>query len=306
MMVEKQVSFYSEGYRLSGTFYYPDNLQKGDVRPAIIPASGYQGVNKFYPRLFAKYLTKKGYICLGFDYRGFADSEGEKGRVHVRDQVEDIQHALTFLQLQKNVDVERIGLIGWGMGASNVIEVAAKNKNVAAVAALNGFYDGKRWLKSVHAYKDWIDIVETLEEDRILRVTKGKSALADPFIHYPLDPATADYVQKELAHVEGFGEQTRLSFTDSIIDMNVESVVANVSPAPLFIGHGVNNILHPYDEACHLERAAAEPRTFYQIRGKHNDFMYEGHPEFHRLVEALHQFFTRSFKAGKLSTQSFG
>ena len=128
--------------------------------------------------MFAKKLTQSGYICLGFDYRGFADSEGERGRVILSEQVQDINNAITFLQLQENVDHNRIGLIGWGMGASHVIEVTAKNKRVSAVAALNGFYNGERWLKSVHTYRDWRNILETLEEDRIRRVTKGDSLLA--------------------------------------------------------------------------------------------------------------------------------
>ncbi|WP_132745838.1 hypothetical protein [Scopulibacillus darangshiensis] len=67
--------------------YLPDDLKEGEIRPAIIPNSGYNGLSE---------------------------------------QVEDINSAITFLQLQENVDHNRIGLLGWGMGASNVIQVAAK------------------------------------------------------------------------------------------------------------------------------------------------------------------------------------
>src|SRR5699024_11094977 len=176
-VIEKKISFYSEGYLLQGTLYLLDALKEGEKRPAIIPNSGYNGFNQFYPMMFAKHLTQSGYICLGFDYRGSADSEGERGRVILSEQVQDINNAITFLQLQENVDHNRIGLIGWGMGASHVIEVTAKNKRVSAVAALNVFYNGERWLKSVHTYRDWRNILETLEEDRIRRVTKGDSLL---------------------------------------------------------------------------------------------------------------------------------
>src|SRR4051794_18710699 len=206
-MIERKIHFYSEGYKLDGTLYLPDDYQQGEKRPAIIPNSGYNGFNEFYPKLFARNLTAAGYVCLGFDYRSFAKSEGEEGRVILDEQVEDIQNAITFLSIQDEVDPERIGLLGWGMGASNVVRVAAKDKRVKALAALNGFYNGERWLRSTHTYVEWNEILKVVEEDRKQRVLTGKSKLAHPFIHYPLDQATANYVDKELAILTPFGKQ---------------------------------------------------------------------------------------------------
>ncbi|TCP28830.1 hypothetical protein EV207_11566 [Scopulibacillus darangshiensis] len=290
-MIEKKISFYSEGFKLDGSLYFPEDFQPGEKRPAIIPNSGYQGFNEFYPKMFAKQLTKAGYVCLGFDYRGFADSEGDRGHVILKEQVEDINNAITFLQQQDGVDPERIGLIGWGMGASNVIDVTAHNKKVSAVAALNGFYYGARWLKAIHPYKDWVNILESVEEDKVNKVMTGESHLADTFIHYPLDPATEDYVEKELAQIKGFGEQTRLEFSNSIIEMNVEKYVKDISPRPVFIGHGKDNLLHPYEEATALYEAAETPKTLYTVDGKHNDFMYSEHEEFQKLMTHLLAFF---------------
>ena len=290
-MQMRSIHFYSEGYKLDGTLYLPDDYKPGEKRPAIIPNSGYNGFNEFYPRLFARNLTEAGYVCLGFDYRGFAKSEGERGRVILDEQVEDIKNAITYLQIQEEVDPERIGLIGWGMGASNVVRVAAADKRVKAVAALNGFFNGERWLRSIHSYVDWHNILKMIEEDRIRRVTTGKSLLADPFIHYPLDPATDDYVQKELAVLEPFDKQTQLQFTESIATMNAEKVVADISPRPLFVAHGKDNLLHPLDESLSLYAAAKEPKQFYLIDGKHNDFMYHDHPVFQELIGQLKAFF---------------
>lgn len=290
-MKDRQVSFYSEGYKLTGTIYLPDNYKRGEKRPLIIPSSGYQGFNEFYPKLFSKYLTKAGYICLGFDYRGFAESGGRKGRVILDEQIQDIKNALTFAQIQEEVDPERIGLLGWGMGAFNVVQVAAADKRVKAVAALNGFYNGERWLKSIHSYVQWHQILEMVEIDRARRVTTGKSLRTDPFIHYPLDPATASYVQKELAPLSPFGKKIDLQFTDSIICMNAEQMAASISPRPLFIGHGRHNLLHPWEEAQALYDAAVEPKELYWINGKHNDFMYTDHPVLNELMVELIEFF---------------
>lgn len=303
-MIEKETTFFSEGSRLKATLYYPDDLPAAGPHPALIVNSGYQGFNEFYPKMFAKNMTQRGYICLGFDYRGMADSEGDKGTVLIEQQVEDIRNAVTFMQFQEDVDDQRLGLIGWGMGAANVILAAARGRNVAAVAALNGFYDGNRWLKSIHSYDEWTRIIDEVQLDRRRRVLEGESQLADTFAHYPLDPATDDYVEKELAQVYGFGHPTRLQFTESIMDLKVEKIVADLAPTPLFIAHGSRNSLHPYDEAVSLYVSASSPKTLYTVDGRHNDFMYSEHPEFLLLCERLQEFFDHAFEASMSPSRS--
>lgn len=295
-VIQKDTAFYSEGSRLEATLYYPeDAAQDGAPRPALVVNSGYQGFNEFYPKMFAERMTERGFVCLGFDYRGMADSEGEKGRVLIEEQVQDVRNAVTFLGAQEGIGPRRIGLVGWGMGAANVILAAEKSGEVAGVASLNGFYDGERWLKSIHTYDEFQKIVAEVAEDRTNRVLNGQSRLADTFEHYPLDPATGDYVEKELSQVYGFGHPTRLQFTESILDLKVQNVVANLAPTPLFLAHGERNSLHPYDEAAALYEAAASPKTLYTIDGRHNDFMFVDHPEFVALCDRLRDFFDVAF-----------
>jgi alpha-beta hydrolase superfamily lysophospholipase len=295
-MIQEKTAFYSEGSRLRATIYRPDDLASG-THPALVVNSGYQGFNEFYPNLFAERLTKRGFICLGFDYRGMADSEGEPGRVLIEEQVQDVRNAVTYLSSLGDVDSRRIGLVGWGMGAANVVLAGHRSDEVAAVAALNGFYDGARWLQSIHTYDEYQKIVDEVRVDRTQRVLKGESKLADTFVHYPLDPDTGDYVEKELSKVHGFGRPTRLQFSESILDLKVEDTVAKLAPIPLFIAHGTRNSLHPFAEARALFEAAASPKTLYSVDGRHNDFMYADHPEFVLLCDAIASFFDETLHA---------
>lgn len=303
-MIEKDVTFHSEGNRLKATIYYPDDLSTPGPHPALVVNSGYQGFNEFYPKMFAGNLTGRGFVCFGFDYRGMADSEGEKGRVLLEEQAHDVRNAVTFISAQEDIDSSRVGLVGWGMGAANVVMAGEKSDGVAAVAALNGFYDGERWLKSIHTYDEFLKIVDEVAQDRVTRVLEGESRLAETFAHYPLDPATDDYVQAELAQVYGFGHPTRVQFTESILDLKVQNVVARLAPRPLFIAHGKRNSLHPYDEALALYAAAASPKTLYTIDGKHNDFMYSDNAEFDLLCEQLERFFTDAFAGSSAPARS--
>lgn len=295
-MIEKKTSFYSEGDKLQASFYLPDDHQTAEPTPVLIVNSGYQGFNEFYPKMFAEFYTRRGFVCFGFDYRGMADSEGEKGTVLLSQQIEDVRNAVTFVQTHENVDPERIALLGWGMGAANVVIAAEKGQNVAAVVAMNGFYDGERWLKSVHTYDEWTKILDEVRADRVLRVTTGASRLADTFEHYPLDPATKDYVKNELEQVYGFGHPTRVQFTESIIEVKVERSASRLN-TPLFIAHGVNNTLHPIAEAEALFAAAASPKALYRVDGRHNDFMFVDHPVFVDMCEQIETFITDAFDA---------
>lgn len=296
-MLEKKTAFYSETARLQASFYYPDDFDAGQPHPVLLVNSGYQGFNEFYPRMFAKLFTSRGYVCFGFDYRGMADSEGPKGTVLLEQQVQDVRNAVSFVGAQPEVDARQLALIGWGMGASNVVIAAEQGRNVAAVAALNGFYNGERWLRSVHTYDEWAGILEQVREDRVRRVTTGESRLADTFEHYPLDPATKQYVADELEQVYGYGHPTRVQFTESIIETDADRSAARLNGIPLFIAHGVHNTLHPIDEALALYAAASSPKTLFRIDGRHNDFMYVDHPVFVDLCDRLEAFLAPALSA---------
>ena len=90
---------------------------------------------------------------MGFDYRGFKPSEN----VHpclpkyttLETEVEDVANAFTFMQIQPEVDPERCGLLGWGVGGAVCVTVAARDKEVKAIATLNSFVNGERWMISL-------------------------------------------------------------------------------------------------------------------------------------------------------------
>ena len=78
-MITRKMEFYSNCYRLAAALYLPDDYEEGQKLPCIIPNSGYMGLNEIYPALFARALTKRGFACFGFDYRGFLDNGGPAG-----------------------------------------------------------------------------------------------------------------------------------------------------------------------------------------------------------------------------------
>src|SRR5438105_4947798 len=115
-MSRRPAGFYSNGLRLDGELYLPDDLEPGERRPAIVTCSGYQGLKAIHPARFARALAPHGFVCLAFDYRGFGHSDGERGRLVPQDQCEDVRAAVSFLQTVPEVDPDAISLIGWALG----------------------------------------------------------------------------------------------------------------------------------------------------------------------------------------------
>mgnify|MGYP002064458387 CR=1 FL=1 len=73
---ENKVSFISEGQKLAGLLYLPEDYQKGEKRPAIVFIRPGTGVKEQTAGLYAKLLSEKGFVTLAFDPRGFGESEG--------------------------------------------------------------------------------------------------------------------------------------------------------------------------------------------------------------------------------------
>ena len=119
--MERPVSYYSEGARLSAVLYVPDGAGPASRRPGIVLCHGFTGIKELILPDYAQRLAAAGYVALAFDYRGFGESEGERGRLIPSAQVTDIRNSVTFLETLDEVDPEGIGLWGTSYGAANVI-----------------------------------------------------------------------------------------------------------------------------------------------------------------------------------------
>lgn len=181
-MRTREVAFYAREEKIVGTIYLPDDYQEGEKLPCIIPCSGYTGINAAYPALLARLFTKHGYGCLGFDYRGWAPSEGEVGVTIAEEEYFDIEAAYIFACQQPEFDANNIALFGWGFAAATVIKVAAQYPEIKCVGCGNGFYNGERLIKTILGWKDYLAFRKIMREDLTRRVLTGeKGALTSPY-----------------------------------------------------------------------------------------------------------------------------
>jgi pimeloyl-ACP methyl ester carboxylesterase len=293
----RPVQFYSDGIRLEGLLHAPEDAD-GGPDAAIIVCSGYQGLKEWIPARICPELVGAGYACLAFDYRGFGTSEGERGRLLPQELVDDVKNAVTYLAQQPEIDAHRIGLAGWGFGGGIVVQAAADDRRVQAVACLNGLGHAGRVVRDGVPYAQWLTMQERIEEDRVRRVLTGRSQYVPQ--REMILPGTARTPEDDRfdADVSALGraivEEISLQSAEAYYDFRPELVVGSISPRPLFIMHGARNVYHPIDEAHSLYQLAGEPKQLIEVPGAgHLDWIHPNSPLYRpnmaRVVEWFRQ-----------------
>jgi pimeloyl-ACP methyl ester carboxylesterase len=297
-MISRPFAFFSSGLRLDADLHLPDDHGAGAPYPVVIPSSGYQGLKVIHPERFARALTALGFAVVAFDFRGFGLSEGERGRLVPQEWAEDLRAAVDRAAAADDLDAERIGLVGWGMGGGVVVSEAAEDPRVRAVASVNCVSDGARSTRNMHDDASWQSLLERVVADRGHRSEHGRSEIASPWdiVRLDLDGRTDGYVGEELYKAPGFGSGVTLESADALLRFSPQAVAHRISPRPLLVVHGAENELHRPEEAQALYDSAREPKRMRLIEGAgHTEWMFDDHPTFKSLVEELADFFDKAF-----------
>jgi dipeptidyl aminopeptidase/acylaminoacyl peptidase len=173
------VEYFSGDERVRALWHTPDT--EGRHR-AIIQGPGWYGLKdaKAYER-YHRAFTDAGFAVLSIDYRGFGESEGQRGIVDPNRQLEDLINGVTYLTTRADVIAGAIGAYATGgTGGGNVVLLAAADVRVRAVISQVPVADGRDWLHRMRTEWEWVEYQRQLEEDRRMRVVTGKSKLVHP------------------------------------------------------------------------------------------------------------------------------
>jgi uncharacterized protein len=266
-MPSQPVSFFSEGIRLRGDLFLPEDIGDNERRPGIVLCHGYTGVRTLYLPDNARVLSQAGYVVLTFDYKGWGDSDGPKSRLSPYGRVIDSQAALTFLGMQPMVDTERLGLYGTSYGGATVIWTAAIDARVRCVVSVVGIGNGHRWMRSVRRPDEFADLLVRGSADRARRVTTGESEFAERTEILVPDRQSAALAAAARAGLPGAVSQIPLEFIDDTLGFHPEWVVDKIAPRPLMLITTDNDRLVPPEESAELFRRAGEPKRLIVLRG---------------------------------------
>ena len=178
----KKVNFKNRyGITLVGDLYTPKD-KPSDKMAAIAVSGPFGAVKEQASGLYAPTMAERGFVTLAFDPSYTGESGGEPRNVASPDiNTEDFSAAVDFLSNQKDVDPEKIGIIGiCGFGGFG-LNAAAMDTRIKATLT-STMYDMTR--VSARGYFDSMDenaryeLKETLNKQRTQDFKNGKYAPA--------------------------------------------------------------------------------------------------------------------------------
>ncbi|MGQ0696762.1 MAG: alpha/beta hydrolase [Panacagrimonas sp.] len=262
-MKQRTVHFYSEGSKLEGDYFLPDDLKPGDKRPGIVLCHGYSGIRSVILADYAKYFVEAGYVALSFDYRGYGGSEGTKWRIQALEQIEDIRNAITFLEVQPEVNAERIGIWGTSNGGAHVVYAAAVDERVKCAIGQVGYGDGRRLLMDGRTPKQRKELLETLAADRRQRVLTGKGGHADTGTLLASQD-TKDFFAAGLAVLPDLYCEIPWESAESTLEYRPIDMAHKIAPRALMLIGAEHDKLCVMDGYKAVFDAAGEPKRWVQ------------------------------------------
>jgi dienelactone hydrolase len=175
MTIEKRDVMFKSGETFAAAWLFlPDQVRSAARVPAVTMGHGFGAVKEMYLEPFARRFAAAGMAALVFDYRGFGASGGEpRQRVLPLYQMEDYRNALTWLSLQPEIDVDRLGIWGTSFSGAHVIQVAAHDPRVKAVVSQVGPMDLGQITRELVGPQQFAGLLQLTIQERIRHATEG-------------------------------------------------------------------------------------------------------------------------------------
>lgn len=124
----------------------PDDISKNKKLPTIVIVHGHTGNklgNSFFYVRMSKYFTEQGYCTFRFDFTGSGESDGEFENMTLSSELEDMDCIMDYIKYNKNVNREKIFIIGHSMGGLiTTLKAQQYNpKKIILLAPANDMYE---------------------------------------------------------------------------------------------------------------------------------------------------------------------
>lgn len=241
------------GVTVSGDLYLPKNAE--DEKLAALAISGpFGAVKEQSSGLYANQMAERGFAVIAFDPSYTGESGGEPRNLASPEiNTEDFSAAIDFLGLQKNVDRNKIGIIGICGFGGFALNASAVDKRVKAVATTS-LYDMTRVMSK--GYNDSVTpeqrnkTLEDLSQQRWKDAEAGNPAKGTRNLPEKLIGSEPQFVKEYYDYYRtprGFHERSLNSngawlVTNSISFMNMPilTYVKEISPRPMLLIAGEN------------------------------------------------------------------
>jgi dienelactone hydrolase len=146
-------------------------------KPVIVLCHGFCGIREILLPAFADAFARAGFAAITFDYRGFGDSDGERGRLVPAMQIADIVTVTRWAQEQPELDGQRIGLWGTSFGGCHVFAAASEMPEVKCIVSQLAFADGETIVTGQMSAEEKEAFLATLDKMAEKQKNSGKEMM---------------------------------------------------------------------------------------------------------------------------------
>jgi fermentation-respiration switch protein FrsA (DUF1100 family) len=275
-VMRQKVTFKNRyGITLSGDLYLPENV--GNELSALAISGPFGAVKEQSSGLYANQMAERGFIVLAFDPSYTGESSGQPRNLASPEiNTEDFSAAVDFLGLQKNVDRNKIGIIGICGFGGFALNATAVDKRVKAVATTS-LYDMTRVMSK--GYNDTVtpgqrtSTLEALGELRWKDPETGKQADGPRNLPEKLKGDEPQFVKEYFDyyraprgfHVNSVNSNGAWLATNplSFMNMPILAYVKEISPRPMLLIAGENAHSRYFSED--IFKAANQPKELIII-----------------------------------------
>ena len=268
-----KVTFHNRfGITLVADMYVPKDIE-GKL-PAIAVCGPFGAVKEQCSGLYAQTMAERGFVSIAFDPSFTGESTGTPRYVASPDiNTEDFQAAVDFLSVQKNVDSEKIGIIGicgWGGIALNTASVDTRVKATVCSTMYdmsrvnhNGYFD-------VTSEDELYELKKSLNSQRIEDYKKGEYKLAGGVVD-PM-PDDAPFYFKDYHNYYKTQRGYHKRSLNSNGGWNITSALSFINtPEHTFVNEIRNAVLIIHGEKAHSCYFSKDVYKKMTEEGKYND-----------------------------------
>ncbi len=286
-----KVTFKSQGTKIVGNLFIPENYVEGEKLPAIIFITPATGVKEQVSGVYANKLAEKGFITLAFDHRSYGESDGEpRSTEDIFMKSEDIKSAVSFVRSLEQVDKDKIGATGICAGGGYLMQTAVGERRINAAATVSGTLVLK-------------GTVAAMGGEAILKMAGEARQLYDEtceVTYLPIftEPTAESNQFAREAYEYYVGNQDKYPTWKNRIDasafanlaaFDIQSIAHSLSPTPVLFIAGSNALTGPLSQNAYDN--AKEPKELFWIDGATHMSLYYNEDHINQAVEKLDLFF---------------
>lgn len=301
MQQKEKVHFQSEGLKVVGNLFRPQNSKEEEVSlPAILVAGAMTGVKEQVAGQYAERIAKDGYVTLALDHRHFGESEGEP-RQHEdpAKKLEDFKNAISFISSLKGIDRERIGACGISMGGGYMLQLAAFDRRIKAVSIVASGLNLADTLLEMLGKEGFVNFLKEFNNARKRHYDTGEVQYI-PAVATDNKPAAMigdepfEYYGTSRAWSPGWVNRYTTESIENLISYNAIPYARHVSPTPLLIVHGKNDKYCLPKFAQEVYDLADEPKEILWLDTSNHIDLYDNEkyvgPAISKIVEWLNKY----------------